>query len=73
VLGSAIQGAGATAQTLKLDVLVVSLVQLPLCLLVWWLGLDVLWLWTAISFTYVCFAVAYVISYSRGKFLATRF
>ena len=72
VLGSAIQGAGATRQTLRLDSLVVAVIQVPLCALIWALNLDQVWLWHAIAATYFSFAIAYVISYRRGAFLQTK-
>jgi putative MATE family efflux protein len=72
VLGSAIQGAGATRQTLRLDLLVVGLVQLPTCAAVAALQLPPERLWQALSVTYVAYAVVYVVSYRRGKHLDTR-
>ena len=73
VLGSAIQGAGATKQTLTLDGLVVLLLQVPACVLVV-LGLS--WpiekLWYAVAATYFAFALVYAVSYRRGRFLGTK-
>lgn len=72
VLGAAIQGAGATKQTLGLDSLVVFAFQLPAA---WWvvfvLGLPLERLWQVIAWTYVAFAVVYAASYKRGGFLKT--
>ncbi len=70
VLGSAIQGAGATKQTLRLDTLVVCLLQVPASLLVvfgWNLGPERLW--QVLDATYVIYALVYVMSYRRGTHL----
>jgi putative MATE family efflux protein len=72
VLGSAIQGAGATKQTLKLDSFVVLCVQVPLALLVvfvWKLG--PIRLWQVVGSTYVAYAFLYVANYRRGQYLKT--
>jgi putative MATE family efflux protein len=72
VLGSAIQGAGATRATLLYDSLVVVLFQVPLSYLVvfaWQLG-EVR-LWQVVAATYVAYALVYVRAYRRGKFLNT--
>lgn len=70
VLGSAIQGAGATRVTLAIDAVLVAAFQLPLSLLVvfgWHLGPARLF--QVVALTYVLYAVAYARSYSRGRFL----
>lgn len=72
VLGSAIQGAGATRQTFLLDLGVVFLFQIPAC----WFVVSVLHapairLWQVVAATYLVFAVVYVIAYRRGTFLRT--
>jgi putative MATE family efflux protein len=72
VLGSTIQGAGATKQTLLLDALVVFCLQIPASLLVvfgWKLGAPSLWI--VISATYLTYALLYVWSYQRGRYLRT--
>lgn len=70
VLGSAIQGAGATRQTLALDALVVFCLQIPASILVvfgW--GLGPVRLWQVLDATYVTYALVYVASYRRGEHL----
>jgi len=72
VLGSAIQGAGATRQTLVLDTAVIFLVQIPASLLVvfgWHLG--PVRLWQVLAVTYVAYAALYTLSYRRGAYLDT--
>jgi Na+-driven multidrug efflux pump len=70
VLGSAIQGAGATRQALWLDASVVLGFQLPLSVLaVSATTASPVRLWQTIALTYVCFAVVHVYSYWRGRFL----
>lgn len=71
VLGSAIQGAGATRQALRLDALVVLLFQLPLSLLVVKVTKTPIGLWQTVALTYVAFALVHARSYFRGKFLLT--
>jgi putative MATE family efflux protein len=72
VLGSAIQGAGATRQTLLLDSLVVLTIQLPISLIVvFGFKLPDQALWQVIAFTYYCFAAVYLVSYRRAGFLRT--
>ena len=72
VLGSAIQGAGASSQTLRLDTLVILLVQVPLCVLAYALEWKATDLWLAVAATYVSFALVYVVSYRHGTFLRQR-
>lgn len=70
VLGSAIQGAGATRQTLWIDARLVALFQLPLSLLVvfgWHLGAARLF--QVVALTYVLYALSYARSYVKGRFL----
>jgi putative MATE family efflux protein len=72
VLGSAIQGAGATRQAFLLDTLVIALFQLPLSLLAV-SGADStpVGLWQTIAVTYLCLALVHAINYRRGSFLRT--
>jgi Na+-driven multidrug efflux pump len=72
VLGSAIQGAGATRLALLVDLIVIFLVQLPLSYAVVLFSDSPTRLWQAIGVTYLCSAVAYVVVYRRGRFLRTR-
>lgn len=69
VLGSAIQGAGATRQSLRLDTLVIALVQVPLCVAAYLLRWQPTSLWAAICATYFAFALTYIVSYRQGAFL----
>jgi Na+-driven multidrug efflux pump len=72
VLGSTIQGAGATRQTLVLDAMVVLCLQIPASLLVvfgWHLGPQSLW--RVIAGTYFTYAILYVWNYRRGRYLRT--
>ena len=70
VLGSAIQGAGAALQALKLDASVVLLFQLPASLLLAITpGATIVNLWQVVAFTYVAFALVCAWSYRRGRFL----
>ncbi len=70
VLGSAIQGAGATVRALLLDTLVIAGFQLPTSVL-FVLSNDATYvgLWKIVAITYFLFALVYVISYRRGRFL----
>ncbi len=70
VLGSAIQGAGATRQALMLDAAVVVCFQLPASLLAVSLpSARTAGLWQAVALTYVAFALVHLYSYWRGRFL----
>lgn len=70
VLGSAIQGAGATMRALVIDTLVIVGFQLPASILfVLSDGATYVGLWRVVGLTYFLFAVVYVISYRRGRFL----
>jgi putative MATE family efflux protein len=70
VLGSAIQGAGATLRALVLDTLVIVGFQLPTSILfVLSNGASYVGVWRIVALTYFLFAVVYVISYRRGRFL----
>lgn len=72
VLGSAIQGAGATREAFALDVAVVFLFQLPLSLLVVMSpNARIDWLFQLVAATYLAFALVHVWSYRRGRFLRT--
>jgi Na+-driven multidrug efflux pump len=72
VLGSAIQGAGATRVTLSIDALVLFVVQLPLCIAVFALRASPTYLWAAVAVTYSASALAYLAYYSKGRFLEKR-
>jgi Na+-driven multidrug efflux pump len=70
VLGSAIQGAGATRQALMLDAAGVVCFQLPASLLAVSLpSARTAGLWQAVALTYVAFALVHLYSYWRGRFL----
>ena len=70
VLGSAIQGAGATLRALLLDTLVIVGFQLPTSVLfVLSKGSTYVGVWQIVALTYFLFALVYVISYRRGRFL----
>jgi Na+-driven multidrug efflux pump len=70
VLGSAIQGAGATLRALVLDTLVIAGFQLPASILfVLSEGATYVGVWRIVALTYVLLAVVYVVSYQRGRFL----
>jgi len=70
VLGSAIQGAGATLRALLLDTLVIAGFQLPTSVLfVLSRSATYVGLWQIVAFTYMLFALVYVIAYRRGRFL----
>jgi putative MATE family efflux protein len=72
VLGSAIQGAGASLQTLTIDACVVGLLQVPLSALsafVWHEGPTRLW--QVLAATYTLYAAIYAWSYRRGRYLET--
>jgi putative MATE family efflux protein len=72
VLGSAIQGAGATRQTLVIDALIVLCFQVPASLLVVFvLKLGAVHLWQVIAATYATCAAVYAVSYRRGHYLKT--
>jgi putative MATE family efflux protein len=72
VLGSAIQGAGATRQSLRLDTLVIVCVQIPLCVAAYVMHWRASSLWSAVFATYVAFALTYIVSYRQGTFLGHR-
>ncbi len=69
VLGSAIQGAGATRQTFVLDLMVILGLQIPMCWLAAHFGSSVTQLWQVVAATNVAFAIVYTLSYRRGRFL----
>ena len=70
VLGSAIQGAGATLRALLLDTLVIAGFQLPTSVLfVLSKSASYVGVWQIVALTYFLFALVYVISYRRGRFL----
>jgi putative MATE family efflux protein len=72
VLGSAVQGAGATRVTLWIDALVLFLVQLPLCIAVFALRASPTYLWAAVAVTYTASALAYLVYYLKGNYLEKR-
>jgi putative MATE family efflux protein len=70
VLGSAMQGAGATLRALVLDTLVIAGFQLPASILfVLSNGATYVGVWRIVALTYFLFAIVYVFSYRRGHFL----
>ena len=70
VLGSAIQGAGATLETLAVDAAVVGLIQVPASIIVVFVAhQSATGLWLVVSTTYVIYAIAYVVLYRTGRFL----
>lgn len=70
VLGSAIQGAGATLRALILDTLVIVGFQLPTSVLfVLSKSATYVGVWRIVALTYFLFALVYVVSYRRGRFL----
>ena len=70
VLGSAIQGAGATLRALLLDTLVIAGFQLPTSVLfVLSKNSTYVGVWQIVALTYFLFALVYVVSYRRGRFL----
>jgi putative MATE family efflux protein len=69
VLGSAIQGAGATRQSLRLDALVIAFVQIPLCAAAYVMHWEAPSLWAAVFATYIAFALIYIASYRQGTFM----
>ena len=69
VLGSAVQGAGATRRALLLDGAIVVLFQLPACLIVGFTeGATFQHLAMVVAVTYVAFAVVHLVHYRRGRF-----
>ena len=72
VLGSAVQGAGATRRALILDGGIVVFFQLPACLLVGFAdGATFTHLAMVVAFTYLAFAVVHLAHYRRAGFLDT--
>jgi Na+-driven multidrug efflux pump len=70
VLGSAIQGSGATLRALVLDTLVIAGFQLPTSILfVLSKNATYVGVWQIVALTYVLLAVVYVVSYQRGRFM----
>jgi Na+-driven multidrug efflux pump len=70
VLGSAIQGAGATLRALLLDTLVIAGFQLPTSILfVLSKSPTYVGVWQIVGLTYFLLALVYVVSYRRGRFL----
>jgi putative MATE family efflux protein len=72
VLGSAIQGAGATRRALVLDSAVVLLLQLPASVVAVSLpNATPTMLFQTVALTYFAFALVHAYSYWRGRFLRT--
>lgn len=72
VLGSAVQGAGATRRALVLDGAIVLLFQLPACLFVGFAeGASFQHLAQVVAVTYVAFAVVHLVHYRHARFLDT--
>jgi len=72
VLGSAIQGAGATLQTLLTDLWIVCLLQVPASIIVVFVAdLGPIRLWQVVAATYYAYAIAYTLTYRRGRYLHT--
>lgn len=72
VLGSAIQGAGATLQTLLTDLWIVCLLQVPASIVVVFVaGWGPDRLWQVVAATYIAYAIAYTLAYRRGRYLHT--
>jgi Na+-driven multidrug efflux pump len=72
VLGSAVQGAGATRRALVLDGAIVVLLQLPACVFVGFAeGATFQHLAIVVAVTYVAFAVVHLVHYRRARFLDT--
>ena len=70
VLGSAVQGAGATRRALVLDGGIVLLLQLPACLFVGFAdGAAFHHLAMVVAVTYVAFAVVHLVHYRHVRFL----
>lgn len=69
VLGSAVQGAGATRLSFLLDLGVVVAVQLPLCLVAYFWDWDQPALWAVVALTNLAFALVHAASYRGGRFL----
>lgn len=69
VLGSAMQGAGATRLTLRLDTVVLGGLLAPLALGVLWLELDLTALFVVIALSNVASAFVAAFVYRRGRFL----
>jgi Na+-driven multidrug efflux pump len=68
VLGNAMAGAGATRTTFAIDAVVITVVQIPLCLLGTSLAPDSLpTLFRCVAATNVASAIAYGFIYGRGK------
>ncbi|HTQ04875.1 MAG TPA: MATE family efflux transporter [Polyangiaceae bacterium] len=73
VLGSAMQGAGATKLAFYLDAAVILLLQVPASLVVGFAhGASFEHLCMVVAATYVAFAVVYVLGYRGGRFLKAR-
>ncbi len=69
VLGSAMQGAGASLTTLVLDACVLFGLLLPAALGVTSIPTEIGVLWQVIAVAYAGFAVVYALVYRRGRFL----
>ncbi|HVU02658.1 MAG TPA: MATE family efflux transporter [Polyangiaceae bacterium] len=72
VLGSAMQGAGATRSTLVIDAIVVCVLQIPASVLVTFgFGGGAHRLFQVVAATYAAYALVYALVYRRGTFLST--
>jgi putative MATE family efflux protein len=68
VLGNAMVGAGAARTTLRVDALVILLLQVPLCLAsVHFLGTDISALFSCVALAAIGSALSYVVTYGRGR------
>ncbi len=67
VLGNAFSGIGATRKTLRLDLVIVLLIQVPLCLLAVLARGSRDALWAAIATSYAVSALVYGVAYVRSR------
>jgi len=67
VLGNAFSGIGATRKTLRLDLVIVLLIQLPLCLIAVKFRGSRDALWSAIATSYAVSAIVYGVAYVRSR------
>ncbi len=67
VLGNAFAGIGATKKTFRLDLIIVCLIQLPLCLLAVTVRHERGALWSAIATANAVSAIVYGIAYVRSR------
>jgi Na+-driven multidrug efflux pump len=67
VLGNAFSGIGATRKTLRLDLVVVGLIQIPLCLVAVTVRGERGALWSAIATANAVSALVYGVAYARSR------